>query len=217
MSFTPYPPPHVAASATQPMPPIPRVSRGRMMRRGAQRFVRGIGNGLRMVFDGRPILVLCFILLLTFFGWLTYDRFFAASSSASSPNGPLSIVKLPEPPVVQQYIMAVQKGDSDAAWNTLSASEKARRVAQSEDKTVLAQILQAEQQSKMGYTAFHYVGSFQEGDSSRPTFYFYVGDIGSGTQKRQLPLMFAVSKSGMILYLQDRLYDTLLAQLKGGP
>jgi hypothetical protein len=118
---------------------------------------------------------------------------------------------------VKSYLSATQKGDADAIWNTLSATEKARRVAGSEDKTVLSQILQYEQQSKMTYTAFHYVGSYQEGGADAPALYFYVGDIGNGSQKRQLPLLFSVGKNGMILEAQDSLYSAVLTQLKSGP
>ena len=186
------------------------------MRRGVRRFFGGIGAALRMLFSGRPLLVALLILLLPFTGWLLYDRMFAPAPAASS-NGAQIAAVLPEPPVARQYFAAVQRGDADAIWNTLSATEKARRIARSEDKQVLSQVLQIEQQAKMTYTAFHYVGSYQESNSARTTLYFYVGDTGSGQQTRNVPLLFAVDSHGMIVEVADSLYDAALAQLKGGP
>jgi hypothetical protein len=147
MTVSSYPPPPARSPMPGSMPPIPRVSRGRVMRRGFRRFFKGVGAGVRVIFSGRPILVGCLVLLLPLTGWLAYDRMFVSSSSASS--GGQTIVRLPEAPVVQSYIAAVQKGDADAAWNTLSPTEKARRVANNEGKSVLMQIFQLEQQSKM--------------------------------------------------------------------
>jgi hypothetical protein len=109
------------------------------------------------------------------------------------------------------------KGDADGVWNTFNATEKARRIARGEDKTILSQVLQIEQQAKMAYTAFHYVGSYQESDSARTALYFYVGDTGSGQQTRNVPLLFAVDSRGMIVEVLDSLYDAALSQLKGGP
>lgn len=213
MSMTPYPPPP-ARTVQTPVPPIPRVSKGRLMRRGIRRFFSGVGTGVRALFSGRPFLVGALLLLLPLTGWLAYDRMFGASSSASS--GSRTVVQLPEPPIVQDYLKAVQKGDADAAWSTLSASAKARRVSRNEDKTVLAQVFQTQQQSKMTYAAVHYTGSYQE-SSGRGTLYFYVGEVGTGTQKRLLPLLFAVDKNGMLTEVEDSLYDAVLSQLKGGP
>jgi hypothetical protein len=213
MNTSPYPPP--ARTVQPPVPPIPRASKGRVMRRGASRFFRGVGGGLRMLFSGRPILVACLVLLLPLLGWLMYDRMSASSSSGSS--GPQNVVQLPEPPVIKQYLSAVQKGDTDTVWNTLSAGQKARRVANNEDKTVLARVLQTEQQSGKTYAATHYVGSYQEIGNGMGTLYFYVGDVGTGTQKRMVPLMFAVDKSGTIVEVDDGLYNAILAQLQSGP
>jgi hypothetical protein len=215
MTASSYPPPP-AHNGPLPgtMPPIPRVSRGRVMRRGIRRLFKAVGAGVRALFHGRPILVGCLLLLLLFGGWLAYDRMFTSSSSASS--GPQIIARLPEVPVVQNYIKAVQTGDADAAWNTLSAAEKARRVANNEDKTLLAQVFRLEQQSKMTYAAVHYTGSYQETTSGN-VLYFYVGDVGSGTQARIVPLIFAVTPGGMISEVEDTLYSTARAQLMGGP
>lgn len=213
MNTSPYLPPP-ARTVQPPVPPIPRASKGRVLRRGLRRSVQGIGAGLRALFAGRPILVACLILLLPLFGWLAYDRLFAPSSSSS---GAQIAVQLPEPPVIKQYLAAVQKGDTDGVWNTLSAGQKARRVARNEDKTILARILQAEQQSKMTYTGMHYVGSYQDAGAGAGALYFYVGEIGTGTQKRMLPLMFAVDRNGAIVEVDDGLYEAILAQLKGGP
>lgn len=186
------------------------------MRRGVRRFFGGIGAAVRIVFSGRPLLVVCLLLLLPLTGWLLTDRLFAPASSASS-GGARVVVKLPEPPTIPQYFTAVQKGDADAIWNTLSATEKARRIARGEDKTTLSRVLQLEQQAKMTYTAFQYVGSYPEPSGSMATFFFYVGDSGSGQQARNLPLLFAVDSHGMIVEVSDSLYDAALAQLKGGP
>jgi hypothetical protein len=197
------------------VPPIPRASKGRIMRRSVRRFFGGIGAALRIIFSGRPLLVVCLLLLLPFTGWLLSDRLFAPASSTSS--GAQVGARLPEPPVAQQYVTAVQKGDADAVWNTFSATEKAQRIARGEDKTMLSRVLQLEQQAKMTYTAFHYVGSYPEPSGSVAAYYFYVGDTGSGQQTRNLPLLFAVDAHGMIVEVSDSLYDAALAQLKGGP
>jgi hypothetical protein len=185
------------------------------MRRGLLRLFTGTGTGVRMLFSGRPILVGCLVLLIPFFAWLMYDRMSGSSSSTSS--GPQSAVQLPEAPVVKQYLAAVQKGDTDAIWNTLSAGLKARRVARNEDKTILTRVLQAEIQSGKVYTATHYVGSYQDAGTGAGALYFYVGDVGTGTQKRMVPLMFAVDKNGMILEVDDGLYNAILSQLQNGP
>jgi hypothetical protein len=213
---TSYHPTQTPASRREFVPPVPRASKGRVMRRGVRRFFSGIGAALRMLFSGRPLLVACLLLLLPLTGWLLYDRMFAPASSASS-GGARVAVQLPEPPVIPQYFMAVQKGDADGVWNTFNATEKARRIARGEDKTILSQVLQIEQQAKMAYTAFHYVGSYQESDSARTALYFYVGDTGSGQQTRNVPLLFAVDSRGMIVEVLDSLYDAALSQLKGGP
>jgi hypothetical protein len=198
------------------VPPIPHASKGRIMRRSVRRVFGGIGAALRIVFSGRPLLVVCLLLLLPITGWLLSDRLFAPASSASS-GGARVVVRLPEPPVAQQYFTAVQKGDADAVWNTLSATEKARRIARGEDKTMLSRVLQLEQQAKMTYTAFHYAGSYPQPSGSMAAFYFYVGDTGSGQQTRNVPLLFAVDAHDMIVEVSDSLYDAALAQLKGGP
>ncbi len=216
MSTSSYHPTQTPAAGREFVPPIPRASKGRVMRRGVRRFFGGIGAALRMLFSGRPLLVACLLLLLPLAGWLLYDRMFAPASSASS-GGARVAVRLPEPPVAQQYFTAVQKGDADAVWNTLNPTEKARRIARGEDKTTLSQILQLEQQAKMTYTALHYVGSYQETDSARTALYFYVGDTGGGAQTRNVPLLFAVDSHGMIVEVEDTLYTAALAQLKSGP
>jgi hypothetical protein len=213
MTPSSYPPPPARSSMPTSMPPIPRVSRGRMMRRGAQRFFRGVGTGVRVIFSGRPILVGCLVVLLPLLGWLMYDRMVAP---ASSTPGAQAIVRLPEAPVVQAYITAVQKGDADAAWNTLSPAEKARRVSNNEGKSFLAQAFQLEQQSKMTYAAVHYTGSY-DATTSGSVLYFYVGDVGTGTQARIVPLLFAVNKDGTIAEAEDTLYSSARAQLMGGP
>ena len=216
MSTSSYHPTQSPPHGREFVPPIPRASKGRIMRRGVRRFFGGIGAALRMLFSGRPLLVACLVALLPFTGWLLYDRMFAPAPSVSSSGARIAVL-LPEPPVAQQYFAAVQKGDADAIWNTLSATEKARRIAGGEDKQVLSQVLQIEQQAKMTYTAFHYVGSYRESDSAPTTLYFYVGDTNSGQQTRNVPLLFAVDSHGMIVEVEDSLYAAALAQLKGGP
>lgn len=186
------------------------------MRRGLRRSIQGTGTGLRALFAGRPILVACLLLLLPLFGWLMYDRMFASSSSTSS-SGPQSVVRLPEPPVIKQYLTAVQKGDTDGAWNTLSAGQKARRVARNEDKSVFMRVLQTEQQQGKTYAKTQYVGSYQDANAGAGALYFYVGEVGTGTQTRMLPLMFAVDRNGAITEVDDGLYNAILAQLQGGP
>ncbi|MGI8857618.1 MAG: hypothetical protein ACR2JW_17930 [Thermomicrobiales bacterium] len=208
-----YPPPPPPPPVTM-MPPIPRASRGRVMRRGVRRFFTSVGTAVRIIFSGRPILVGCLLLLLPLAGWLMYDRMFASHSSASS--GTQTVVRLPEVPVVQTYIKAVQTGDADAAWGTLSPTEKARRVSRNEGKSVLMQAFQLEQQSKMTYSAVHYTGSYDQ-TSSGNVLYFYVGDVGTGTQTRIVPLLFSVDKNGTIAEVDDVLYNNALAQLMGGP
>ena len=214
MTVSSYPPPPTRSPMPGPMPPIPRASRGRMMRRGFRRFFRSTGTAVRTIFSGRPILVGCLVLLVPFLCWLAYDRMFVSSSSASS--GAQAVVRLPEASVVQDYLKAVQKGDADAAWNTLSPTEKARRVANNEGKSLLTQAFQLEQQTKMTYTALHYTGSYNQ-TTSGSVLYFYVGDVGSGTQARIVPLLFSVNKDGTISEVEDTLYNSARAQLMGGP
>ena len=216
MSMSSYHPTQSPTQGREFVPPIPRASKGRVIRRGVRRFFAGIGAALRVIFSGRPLLVACLVVLLPLTGWLLYERLFAPAPSATSGGARVATL-LPEPPVTQQYFAAVQKGDADAIWNTLSATEKARRIAAGEDKQVLSQVLQLEQQAKMTYTAFHYVGSYRESDGSQTTLYFYVGDTGSGTQARNVPLLFAVNSQGAIVEVEDTLYAAALAQLKGGP
>ncbi len=216
MNTSSYQPMQPPAPKREFIPPVPRASKGRIMRRGVRRFFQSVGAALRMMFGGRALLVVCLLLLLPLMGWLLYERMFAPASSSAS-GGARIAVRLPEPLVIQQYFTAVQKGDADTVWNALSATEKARRITRGEDKRVLSQVLQLEQQAKMTYTTFHYVGSYQESSSSASALYFYVGDTGNGQQKRNVPLLFAVDTHGMIIEADDPLYDAALAQLKGGP
>ncbi len=194
---------------------MPRASKGRVMRRGVRRFFPSVGAALRTIFSGRPLIVVVLIVSLALMGWLLYDRMVTPAASSVSRGGGIA-VRLPEPPVIQQYLAAVQKGDADAVWNTLNPSEKARRITRGEDKRVLAQVLQIEQQAK-AYTAFHYTGSYRESSSSATALYFYVGDTGSGQQQRNVPLVFAVDVNGMIVEVEDTLYAAALAQIKAGP
>ena len=113
---------------------------------------------------------------------------------------------------MQDYLKAVQKGDADAAWNTLSPTEKARRVANNEGKSLLMQVFQLEQQTKMTYSAVHYTGSYNQ-TVSGSALYFYVGDVGTGSQARIVPLLFSVNKDGQIADVEDTLYNTARAQL----
>lgn len=216
MSTSSYHPTQTSTPKGEFIPPVPRASKGRVMRRGVRRFFRSVGAALRMIFSGRPLIVVVLVVLLALLGWLLYDRMVAPAVSSASGRAGVA-VRLPEPPVIPQYFAAVQKGDADAAWNTLNPAEKARRIARGEDKRVLAQVLQSEQQAKMAYTAFHYTGSYQESSSAATAFYFYVGDVGSGQQKRNVPLVFAVDANGMITEAEDTLYNAALAQLKSGP
>lgn len=215
MSTSSYHPTQTSTPKGEFIPPVPRASKGRVMRRGVRRFFQGVGAALRTIFSGRPLIVVVLVVLLALLGWLLYDRMVAPAASSASGRAGVA-VRLPEPPVIPQYFAAVQKGDADAAWNTLSPAEKARRIARGEDKRVFAQVLQTEQQAKMAYTTFHYTGSYQDSGGGG-ALYFYVGDAGSGTQKRNVPLVFAVDANGMITEAEDTLYNAALAQLKSGP
>lgn len=212
--------PYASQGQVVASPPAPRVSKARLGRRMMRRTVRGTSKVGKVMFGVRPGLVVAFILVVLFTGWLAYDKWLTGSGPNATPNAAnkSGVVTLPpETPTVQAYLTAMQKGDADAVWNTLNPTEKARRIARGEDKTTLSQILQLEQQAKMTYTALHYVGSYQETDSARTALYFYVGDTGGGAQTRNVPLLFAVDSHGMIVEVEDTLYSAALAQLKSGP
>src|SRR5437588_10156187 len=100
-SYTGYaPPPPAPTQGT--IPPLPRASRGRVIRRGVRRAVRGLGATFRAVFSERWLLTLLFILLVLFTGWLVYERMFVGNA-ATSAGGQAVVTKLPEPPIIAQY------------------------------------------------------------------------------------------------------------------
>jgi hypothetical protein len=206
-------------------PPAPKVSKARVGRRMLRRSVLGVDAARKAIFGVRPILTTLFIVLLLFTGWLAYDKWLAGSSSSSAtpnaPNAPNAsgmIALPPEVPAVQQYLTATGKDDPDAVWDTLSPAEKANRITNGEDKTVLAAVLDAEKQYNLT-TKYRYVGGLGpngSSDLSRGGFYFYVQDITSGSSQRSFPMYFSVDDQGKITSVNDQLYKLVLQQLKGG-
>ncbi len=217
-----YSPPRPAVVVA---PPAPRVSKARVTRRMARRTVLGIDAARKAIFGVRPILTTLFIVLLVFTGWLAYDKWFAGSSSSSAtpnaPNAPNAsgmIALPPEVAAVQTYLTASGKDDPDAVWDTLSPAEKANRITNGEDKTVLAAVLDAEKQYNLT-TKYRYVGGLGPNgstDLSHGGFYFYVQDVTSGTQQKSFPMYFSVDDQGKITSVSDQLYELVLKQLKGG-
>ena len=211
-----YTPPPVVS------PPMPRASSARMGRRMMRRMVRGGSAIGKSVFGVRPGLVIAFIAVLLLAGWFSYDKWMTGSSSASTTpnavnkNGTITLP--PETPAVKTYLAAVQKGDTDAAWNALGAQEKAHRISRGDDKSVLDAVLKAQQQQGFTYTAYHYVAGYGKNGAADPTkggIYYYVADVGAGTQRTSVPMVFVMDDSGQISQVTDQLYDYMLQQLKG--
>lgn len=203
-------------------PPMPKASKARVGRRMMRRTVRGLNNARKAVFEVRPGLVVAFLLVLALTGWFAYDKWLAGSGDSASPtpnaaNGG-KVTLPPETPAVQSYLTAVQKGDTDALWNSLGAQEKAHRISRGDDKSVLDAVLKAEQQQGFTYSAFHYVAGYGKDGSADPSkggIYFYIGDVGKGTQKTPVPMVFMMDDKGQISQVSDQLYDYVLQQLKG--
>jgi hypothetical protein len=207
-------------------PPAPRVSKARMGRRMARRAVMGVSSAGKVIFGVRPGLMVAFLLLLVFSGWLAYGKWFSSSSSSTSatpnsPNAPNAsgmIALPPEVPAVQSYLTATGKDDPDGVWDTLAPAEKANRITNGEDKTVLAAVLDAEKQYNFT-TKYRYVGGLGmngSSDLSHGGYYFYVQDVVSGTQQHSFPMYFSVDDQGKITVVSDQLYKLILQQLKGG-
>jgi hypothetical protein len=203
-------------------PPMPRASKARMGRRMMRRMVRGGSAIGKTVFGVRPGLVVAFILVLLLTGWFAYDKWLAGSGSASAtPNAANksgTVTLPPETPAVQAYLTAVQKGDTDGVWNSLGAQEKAHRISRGDDKSVLDAVLKAQKQQGFTYTAYHYVAGYGKNGAADPTkggIYYYVGDVGNGTQKTSVPMVFVMDDNGQISQVSDQLYDYMLQQLKG--
>lgn len=202
-------------------PPMPKASKARVGRRMMRRTVRGLNNARKVIFEVRPGLVFAFLIVLALTGWFAYDKWLAGSGSPSAtPNAANGgVVTLPpETATVQAYLTAVQKGDSDALWNSLGAQEKAHRISRGDDKSVLDAVLKAEQQQGFTYSAFHYVAGYGKDGSTDPSkggIYFYIGEVGKGTQKTPVPMVFMMDDKGQISQVSDQLYDYVLQQLKG--
>jgi hypothetical protein len=202
-------------------PPAPRISKARMGRRMARRSVMGVSNVGKVIFHSRPGLMVAFLILLVFAGWLSYDKWFAPSGPSATPNAPNArgAVNLPpEVASVQTYLTASGKDDPDSVWDTLAPAEKANRITNGEDKTVLAAVLDSEKQYSLTAT-YRYVGGLGmngSSDMSHGGYYFYVQDVTSGTQQHSFPMYFAVDDQGKITTVNDQLYKLVLQQLKGG-
>jgi hypothetical protein len=203
-------------------PPAPKASKARVGRRMARRMVRGTSKIGKMMFGVRPGLVVAFILVLLLSGWFAYDKWLAGSgTSSATPNaaGKGGTVTLPpETPSVQAYLSAMQKGDTDAVWNALGASEKAHRISRGDDKSVLDAVLKAEQQQGFTYSTYHYVAGYGKDGTADPTkggIYFYVAVLGRGTQKTSVPMVFVMDDKWQISQVSDQLYDYIMQQLKG--
>jgi len=213
-TFTP--PPAPAA------PPLPQASKARVGRRMMRRFVRGSSKVGKAVFGVRPGLVFAFLAILALTGWFAYDKWMAGSNTVSATpnavnkNGTVTLP--PETPAVQAYLAAVQKGDTDALWNALGPQEKAHRISRGDDKSVLEAVLKAEQQQGFTYSGYHYIAGYGKDGAVDPTkggIYFYVADVGKGTQKTSVPMVFVMDDKGQISQVSDQLYDYMLQQLKG--
>ncbi len=153
-------------------PPMPRASNARMGRRMMRRMVRGGSAIGKTMFGVRPGLVIAFILVLLLTGWFAYDKWMTGSNTinatpnAVNKNGTITLP--PETAAVQSYLTAVQKGDTDAVWNSLGAQEKAHRISRGDDKSVLDAVLKAQQQQGFTYTAYHYVAGYGKNGAADP-------------------------------------------------
>lgn len=214
--------PYASQGQVVASPPAPRVSKVRLGRRIMRRTVRGTSKIGKVMFGVRPGLVVAFILVVLFTGWLAYDKWLAGSGPNATPNAANKSGTAPLPPetaAVQSYLTAVQKGDTDAVWNALGAQEKAHRISRGDDKTVLDAVLKMEQQQGFTYAGYHYVAGYGKNgavDPSKGGMYFYVADVGSGAQKTSVPMVFIMDANGQIGQVSDQLYDYVLQQIKGG-
>lgn len=215
--------PYASQGQVVAAPPAPRASKARIGRRMMRRAVRGTSAIGKAMFGVRPGLVVTLILVVLFTGWLAYDKWLTGSGPNATPNaankgGTISLP--PETPTVQSYLTAVQKGDTNGVWNSLGAQEKAHRISRGDDKTVLDAVLKMEQQQGFTYASYHYVAAYGKngaGDPAKGGMYFYVADVGTGTQKTSVPLVFIMDANGQIGQVSDQLYDYVLQQVKGGP
>jgi hypothetical protein len=215
--------PYASQGQVVASPPAPRASKARVGRRMMRRAVRGPSAVGTAMFGVRPGLVVALILVVLFTGWLAYDKWLTGSGPNATPNaankgGTVSLP--PETPTVQSYLTAVQKGDTDGVWNSLGAQEKAHRISRGDDKTVLDAVLKMEQQQGFTYASYHYVAGYGKngaGDPAKGGMYFYVADVGTGTSKTSVPLVFIMDANGQIGQVSDQLYDYVLQQVKGGP
>jgi len=190
-----------------------------MGRRMARRTVMGMSSVGKVIFGVRPGLMVAFLLVLGLTGWMAYDKWFTSSPPSATPNAPNNgmIALPPEVASVQSYLAATGKTDPDGVWDTLSPAEKANRITNGEDKTVLAAVLDAEKQYNLT-AKYRYVGGLGmngSSDLSHGGFYFYVQDITSGTTQRSFPMYFSVDDQGKISMVNDQLYKLILQQLKG--
>lgn len=214
--------PYASHGQTVIAPPAPKVSNARVGRRMARRAVRGASAIGKAVFGVRPVLTVAFILALLLTGWFAYDKWLAGSggtnATPNAANKSGTVTLPPETPAVQAYLTAVQKGDTDAVWNSLGAQEKAHRISRGDDKSVLDAVLKAQQQNGFTYSGYHYVAGYGKDGATDPTkggIYFYVADVGRGTQKTSVPMVFVMDDKGQISQVSDQLYDYVLNQLKG--
>lgn len=199
-------------------PPAPKASNARVGRRIARRMVRGADRARKAIFEVRPGLVFAFLIVLALTGWFAYDKWIAGSGGSSAANNSATVTLPPETPAVQAYLTAIQKGDTDAVWNSLGAQEKAHRIQRGDDKSVLDAVLKSQQQNGFTYTAYHYVAGYAKDGTTDPSkggIYMYVADVGRGTQKTSVPMVFMMDDKGQISQVNDQLYDYVLQQLKG--
>ncbi len=203
-------------------PPAPRASKARVGRRMMRRAVRGTSAISKMMFGVRPGLMVALLLAVLFVGWLAHDKWMTGSDTnratpnAATKNGTIPLP--PETPTVQTYLTAVQKGDTDAVWNSLGPQEKAHRISRGDDKTVLDTILKMEMQQGVTYSAYHYIAGYGKNGATDPAnggIYFYVADVGNGAQKQSVPMVFIMDDKGQISQVSDHLYDFMLQQVKG--
>ncbi|MDQ6907592.1 MAG: hypothetical protein M3176_12255 [Chloroflexota bacterium] len=204
-------------------PPAPRASKARVGRRMMRRTVRSTSTVGKMMFGVRPGLTVALLLAILFTGWLAYDKWMVGSgTNSATPNAATKNGTVPLPPEtasVQSYLAAVQKGDTDAVWNALGPQEKAHRISRGDDKTVLDAVLKMEQQQGFTYASYHYVAGYGKDGAVDPTkggMYFYVADVGRGTTKTSVPMVFVMDANGQISQVNDQLYDYVLQQVKGG-
>jgi len=187
-----------------------------------RRAVRGTAAVGKVMFGVRPGVTVTLLLVMLFAGWLAYDKWLAAGSgpnatpNAANKSGTITLP--PETPAVQSYLTAVQQGDTDAVWNSLGAQEKAHRISRGDDKTVLDAVLKMEKQQGVTYSGYHYVAGYGKNGAADPSkggIYFYVADVGSGSQKQSVPMVFIMDSNGQIGQVSDQLYEYVLQQLKG--